>query len=261
MSSIRKPAVAGLFYPAEPDALRAVVEARLSECTAEGALPKAIIAPHAGYAYSGRVAAAAYARLRPARGIITRVVMLGPAHRVPLAGLAAPTTSAFETPLGLVEIDPEGLQHALCFPQVHLDDSAHAPEHALEVHLPFLQVILEHFRIVPLLVGDSTFDEVAEVMQALWGGAETLIVVSSDLSHYHTDADARQIDAETARRIECLEVERLSGRRACGYLPVGGLLQMARRDGFCVSTLALRNSADASGDRSRVVGYGAFAAG
>jgi AmmeMemoRadiSam system protein B len=261
MSSVRKPAVAGLFYPADPEALRSLVQASLSECPAVGAPPKAIIAPHAGYAYSGPVAAAAYAPLQAARGIITRVVLLGPAHRVSLAGLAAPSAFAFETPLGLVEIDPDGLRHALSLPQVHLDDSAHVPEHSLEVHLPFLQVVLERFRIVPLLVGESTPDLVAEVVEALWGGAETLIVVSSDLSHYHTDADARQIDAETARRIECLEVERLSGRRACGHLPVSGLLQTARRDGLRVRTLALRNSGDASGDRSRVVGYGAFAVG
>lgn len=261
MSAVRKPAVAGLFYPADPEALRSAVQACLGECRAEGAVPKAIIAPHAGYAYSGPVAAAAYAPLRPARGTISRVVLLGPAHRVPLEGLAVPSCSAFQTPLGRVEIDSDGIRQALSFHQVHLDDAAHGPEHALEVHLPFLQVVLERFRIVPLLVGESTFETVAEVVQGLWGGAETLIVVSSDLSHYHSDADARQIDAETARRIVCLEVERLSGRRACGYLPVGGLLQTARRDGLSVRTLALRNSGEVSGDRSRVVGYGAFAVG
>lgn len=261
MAFIRKPAVAGLFYPADTRELRAVVNELLEQASIDGPPPKALIAPHAGYVYSGPIAASAYARVRSAHTTIRRVVLLGPAHRVPFRGLAASSATAFETPLGLIPLDAAGQATALALPAVQALDEAHAPEHSLELHLPFLQVVLDRFELVPLLVGDSTPDEVGEVLHALWGGPETLIVVSSDLSHYHEYTEARRIDAETARRIECSDVEHLSGQRACGFLPIGGLLCNARRNHLSVSTVDLRNSGDTAGDRARVVGYGAFAVG
>jgi AmmeMemoRadiSam system protein B len=189
------------------------------------------------------------------------VVLLGPAHRVPFQGLAASGAEAFETPLGLVPLDAGGVAAALALPAVQVLDFAHAAEHSLEVHLPFLQVVLDGFQLVPLLVGDSSPEEVGEVLRGLWGGQETLIVVSSDLSHYHEYAEARRIDAETAARIEHGELEGLTAQRACGFLPVGGLLNIARRDHLSIKTVDLRNSGDTAGDQSRVVGYGAFAIG
>ncbi len=258
MSVVRKPAAAGLFYPRDAPKLRAEVERYLAQASPEGPPLKAVIVPHAGYDYSGPIAASAYARVRPAHATITRVVLLGPSHRVPFEGLAASGADAFETPLGLVSLDAAGVAAALALPSVRVLDAAHATEHSLEVHLPFLQVVLDRFQLVPLLVGDSSPDEVDEVLKTLWGGPETLIVVSSDLSHYHGYAEARRIDTETARYIERCNFGQLSGQRACGFLPVGGLLHNARRNGLSVRTVDLRNSGDTAGDRSRVVGYGAF---
>ena len=261
MSFVRKPAVAGSFYPRDARQLRADVERYLAQASPDGPPPKAVIAPHAGYEFSGPIAASAYARVRPAHSAITRVVLLGPSHRVPFQGLAASGAEAFETPLGLVPLDREGVAAALSLSAVQVLDGAHAAEHCLEVHLPFLQVVLDRFALVPLLVGDSTPVEVGDVLRALWDGSETLIVVSSDLSHYHDYTDARLIDAETARRIEHGDVEHLTGQRACGFLPVGGLLHNVRRGHLSVKTVDLRNSGDTAGDRSRVVGYGAFTIG
>jgi AmmeMemoRadiSam system protein B/AmmeMemoRadiSam system protein A len=258
MTRTRPPAVAGLFYPADPAELRRQIERYLSEADGNGPVPKAVIAPHAGYVYSGPVAASAYARLRRAQGVIQRVVLVGPAHRVPLEGLATTSAPAFETPLGTIPIDQGAVEAALALPQVQVLDSAHASEHSLEVHLPFLQVVLGEFRLVPFVVGEATPHQVAEVLDLLWGGPETLIVVSSDLSHFHDAATARRIDRETARAIESLQEDQLSGRRACGYLPVGGLLEHARTRGLCVKAIDLRNSGDTAGDPARVVGYGAF---
>lgn len=258
MTCTRPPAVAGLFYPAEPADLRRQIERYLSEADGRGPVPKAVIAPHAGYAYSGPVAASAYARLRPARGVIERVVIVGPAHRVPFEGLATTSAPAFETPLGAIPIDHGAVEAALALPQVQVLDEAHANEHSLEVHLPFLQVVLGDFRLVPFVVGEATPHQVAEVLELLWGGPETLVVVSSDLSHFHDAATSRQIDGETAQAIESLREDQLSGRRACGYLPVGGLLENARRRGLRVKAIDLRNSGDTAGDPARVVGYGAF---
>jgi MEMO1 family protein len=259
---VRKAAVAGLFYPEEPAELRSLVQALLAGA-APGAAPppKALIAPHAGYVYSGPVAATAYARVAPARSVIRRVVLLGPAHRVPFYGLAASSADGFATPLGEVAVDRTALEAALELPQVRVLDEAHALEHALEVHLPFLQEVLAEFAIVPLVVGDASAEETAEVLEVLWGGPETLIVISSDLSHYHDYAAARRMDAATSRAIEALAPERLSYEDACGRIPISGLLQAARRRGLRPQVLDLRNSGDTAGPRDAVVGYGSYAFG
>jgi AmmeMemoRadiSam system protein B len=256
-SSMRPPAVAGMFYPADAVELRSTIEALLAQAThPQGRGPKAIIAPHAGYIYSGPIAAQAYARLAAEADLITRVVLLGPCHRVAVRGLAAPTVAAFATPLGPVEIDQAALRD---LPFVHFNDAAHAAEHSLEVQLPFLRIVTPHARVVPLAVGDAQPDEVALVLERLWGGPETRIVISSDLSHYLPYATAQQADLATAQAIESLDYAPLTGMHACGYLPISGLLTMARRRSLGAVRLDLRNSGDTAGPRDRVVGYGAWA--
>jgi MEMO1 family protein len=262
---VRAPAVAGSFYPADPAELRA----QLARCLdAAGPapdaepLPKALVAPHAGYVYSGVVAAAAYQRAARLAGRVSRVVLLGPAHRAFLRGLAAPRADAFSTPLGVIPVDRPLLDGLIDLPQLATSDAPHAGEHSLEVQLPFLQIVLgarpERWRLVPLVVGDASDDEVEEVILRLWGGAETLLVVSTDLSHYHDYATAKRIDAESRRAVEALEPGGLGRESACGAVPLRGLLCAARRLGLEVRTLDVRNSGDTAGGRERVVGYGAW---
>ncbi len=268
MGVVREAAVAGLFYPADGHELDGVVRDLLRNAApqpgaaapgAPRAVPKAIIVPHAGYVYSGPIAAAAYARLAPIAARIRRVVLIGPCHRVPLRGLAVPSAEAFVTPLGAVPVDRGACDVLLALPCVRVFDATHAPEHALEVQLPFLQTVLGDFAIVPLVVGDASADEVAQVLDRVWGGDETLIVVSSDLSHYLDDATAKRRDAATCRAIESLDASAIGDDQACGRVPVRGLLRLARARGLAVTTLDLRTSGDTAGDRRRVVGYGAWA--
>ena len=259
MASVRPPAVAGTFYPAEKDALDAAVEGYLAAARAEGPPPKALIAPHAGFVYSGAIAASAYARLAAARDTIDRVVLLGPAHRVPFRGIAATRATAYATPLGTVPIDVDAVRRALELRQVILLDEAHRLEHSLEVQLPFFQRLLDDFSLVPLVVGDASTGDVAEVIETLWGGPETLIVISSDLSHYLDYDAARRLDADTCRAIEELRPDDIGPQQACGRLPIKGMLSVARARGMGVTTLDLRNSGDTAGPRDRVVGYGAWA--
>ena len=256
----RAAAVAGLFYAGEAQTLGGELQKLFAESppTDERAIPKALIVPHAGYVYSGATAAAAYQRLRGARGQITRVVLLGPAHRGYVRGMAVSSASEFVTPLGAVAVDRAGAHALLALSQVTVDDDAHAPEHALEVQLPFLQTMLDHFEILPLVVGDASAEEVADVLERVWGSTETLIVVSSDLSHYLPYAEAQAVDRVTADKI-------LHGRssitheQACGAMPINGLLLAARRHHLIPELLDLRNSGDTAGARTRVVGYAAFA--
>ncbi len=262
MSSIRPPAVAGMFYPADGRELQAMVAEYLREAEArvpaDEPPPKAIIVPHAGLVYSGPVAASAYVRLLPIRDRIKRVVLLGPSHRVPLRGLAASSADYFDTPLGRIPLDHQSIARVSQLPQVHILDQAHALEHSLEVQLPFLQMVLGDFELVPLVVGDASPEEVAEVLETLWGGPETLIVVSSDLSHYHDYETARQMDTATSQAIEALQPERIHGENACGARAVDGLLYFARQHGLSGETVDLRNSGDTAGPRDQVVGYGAY---
>lgn len=255
----RPAAVAGAFYPSDTATLRADIAA----CLAPPAVPpgltlKALIVPHAGYVYSGGTAGRAYAALAAQKARIRRVVLLGPCHRVAVRGLAAPTVSAFATPLGKVPLDRAALDSLADLPQVLAHDGAHAMEHSLEVQLPFLQSVLGEFSLVPLAVGDASADEVAAVIERLWGGPETLLVISSDLSHFHTYREAQRIDDDTVRHILALD-QLTSFEQACGALPVNGLLAAARRHGLRIELLAQCNSGDTAGDRERVVGYAAFA--
>ncbi len=251
--------MAGAFYPGEARELDATVHYHLSHADVpDDRIPKAIIVPHAGYIYSGPIAATAYARLTPARDIIERVLLLGPCHRVAVKGLALSSADAFATPLGDVPIDKDGAARALELPQVQVFDASHEAEHSLEVHLPFLQVVLGDFTLVPLAVGDASAESVAQVLAHLWSGPETLVVISSDLSHFLDYEAARKLDDRTCKAIENLDGESIGHEQACGRVPVRGLLALARRWGMMVETLDIRNSGDTAGSKDRVVGYGSW---
>jgi len=260
----RPAAVAGMFYPEDPAELATSVRYYLEEMgrNADAAtmlpVPKAIIAPHAGYIYSGFTAAAAYNRLRPARDRIKRVIMMGPCHRVAVRGLALPDANAFSTPLGDVPIDTQAIEQIIDLPQVSVFDATHQQDHALEVHLPFLQTVLDDFAIVPMIVGEARPEDVAEVLDKLWGGPETLILISSDLSHYLPYDTARRVDEATRQAIENLDAHALGDEQACGRHSIRGLLSLAKAKGLKPITVDIRNSGDTAGSRDHVVGYGAW---
>ncbi|HET8609722.1 MAG TPA: AmmeMemoRadiSam system protein B [Burkholderiales bacterium] len=258
MIQTRSPAVAGTFYPADREQLAGMLASWLDTGEDGMPAPKALIAPHAGYIYSGPVAGRAYARLAAARSRITRVVLAGPAHRVAVRGLALPGVDAFATPLGTVPLDRDAIAAIADLPQITVSVAAHAWEHSLEVHLPFLQTVLDRFTLVPLVVGDAEPAAVEEVLDRLWGGPETLIVISSDLSHYLPYRTAQTVDHETAQAILDLRAD-ITHRQACGATPANGLLRAARRHGLAPALVDLRNSGDTAGDKTRVVGYGSFA--
>lgn len=259
MNTVRPPAVAGTFYPGTRPLLQTQITALLAGAKASGqGRPKAVIAPHAGYVYSGPVAACAYALLSPFRDVYDRVVLLGPAHRAYVRGLALPAADAFATPLGEIALDREAIAAIRDLPQVSISDAAHAHEHSLEVHLPFLQQVLAGFTLVPLAVGEASAEQVAEVLSLLWGDERTLIVISSDLSHYLPYLQARTTDEQTASLV-LSKAPQLNHQQACGATPVNGLLLEAQRRGLRPELLDLRNSGDTAGDKSRVVGYASFA--
>jgi MEMO1 family protein len=256
---VRLAAVAGQFYPADAAGLRAEVEQYLAEGkNTTATAPKAAIAPHAGYMYSGPIAGSVYACLAKGRDVIQRVVLLGPSHYASFRGLAASSASAFACPLGTVPVDEEAMAKVRELPQVTTLDAAHREEHSLEVQLPFLQTALAQFKLVPLLVGDATATEVSQVLEVLWGGPETCLVVSSDLSHYHDYGLTQEMDRAAAEAIESMKGEMLSGEQACGSRPIRGLLEAARAHQLRCQVVDLRNSGDISGRRDRVVGYGGF---
>ncbi len=257
-TNLRPAAVAGMFYPDTPTTLSREVTGLLADVPLHGEPPpKAVIVPHAGYLYSGPIAASAFATLVSMRNTVHRVVLLGPTHRVAVRGLALPRCDSFATPLGTVPIDKLAVDAVSDLPQVLFSDAAHAQEHSLEVEIPFLQTVLDDFSLLPLAVGDASPGEVAEVLERVWGGRETLIVISSDLSHYLPYHDAQHIDTRTAHQILGLD-PMINHYQACGATPINGLLLAARKRGLQVKQLDLRNSGDTAGDRSRVVGYGAF---
>jgi AmmeMemoRadiSam system protein B len=262
VNQVRPAAVAGTFYPGQKQTLADDVNTLLDTAgdhdTEVCITPKAIIVPHAGYIYSGAIASSAYARLHAARDSIRRVVLLGPVHRVAVHGLALPGVDAFATPLGEISIDQDAIASIENMSQVVVSPEAHAAEHSLEVQLPFLQSVLDDFKLVPLAVGNATADEVAEVLDKLWGGPETLIVISSDLSHFLPYQTAQVVDAQTAQNILHLQ-HNLNHEQACGGTPINGLLLAAKQHQLHPYLLDLRNSGDTAGDRNRVVGYAAFA--
>lgn len=263
MSIIRQPAVAGAFYPDDASVLSADINAFIaanSPGSGPDIAPKAIVVPHAGYVYSGGVAASAYGLLAPFKNQIKKVILLGPCHRVALHGAALSSAHAFATPLGNVEID-HGFDDALLkLSQVSVFDETHLQEHSLEVQLPFLQSVLGNdFKLIPMVVGDASTDEVSEILELLWGGPETLIVISTDLSHFLSYDGAKKVDGDTCRAIENLDLDAIGDYQACGRVPLKGLLHLAAKKGLAVTTLDLKNSGDTAGPRERVVGYGAWA--
>jgi hypothetical protein len=258
-SKVRRAAVAGTFYPNDPTELEHLVDRELAAAAADETPPKALIVPHAGYAYSGAVAASGYVRLRSISSVVRTVVLLGPAHREPVRSMAVPSVDAFATPLGPVAIDSQARDLALTLDTVDVDDRAHRSEHSLEVHLPFLQRSLgSDFAVLPIVVGAATPAAVAELLELLWGGAETVIVVSTDLSHYHDYETAQVRDRATAAAIVDRRHEAVGPRDACGAYPLSGLLETARRRDLNVRLVDLRNSGDTAGPDDRVVGYGTF---
>ncbi len=258
-NTTRTPAVAGIFYPDNTHELSTMIDQFLQAAKNTGPVPKAIIVPHAGYIYSGPIAASAYTLIKPACNRIKRVVLLGPSHKVPLLGLAATKMQEFSTPFGEIPIDRKAIESILKFPQVSLMEQAHANEHSLEVQLPFLQKILNQFSIVPLVVGKATSEQVGEILEALWGNAETLIVISSDLSHYYNYKSSKKLDELTTQAIETLSPEKIDYEQACGRIPINGLLHVAKIRKMHVETVDLRNSGDTAGSKNQVVGYGAYA--
>lgn len=259
MNQIRQPAVAGMFYSSDKQSLKADIQQYLQQAKTEhNIIPKAIIVPHAGYIYSGSVAASAYKYIVPLKDKINRVVLLGPSHRVAFTGLAVPESDVFNTPLGDIPIDQKGVQSVLELSQVSISEQAHREEHSLEVQLPFLQEILGDFSLVPLVVGDAERHEVAEVIEKLWGDEHTLIIISTDLSHFHEYKEAQTIDKATSDAIINLKSEHIQYEDACGRNGLKGMLTVAEEKNLSIDLLDLRNSGDTAGDKSRVVGYGAY---
>lgn len=256
--TVRAPVFAGSFYPAYPSELRDIVRQCIANAqTVETSSPvKAFVLPHAGYIYSGPIAGTGYRCMEQECLVIRRVILLGPSHRVAFQGIATSQATRFATPLGEVPVDEPAMELTLKLPHVRPFEAAHEHEHSLEVHLPFLQTALDQFTLVPLVVGDATEEEVSTVLEALWGGPETRIVISSDLSHFHDYETAQQLDRETANHVT--ELSPVTTAQACGAMPLNGLLHSAREHELQARILDLRNSGDTAGDKSRVVGYGAF---
>ena len=263
MTSIRQPSVAGSFYPGDRDELESMIDSMLREAREKlgddrGPAPKAIIAPHAGYIYSGPVAAFSYLRLGDGRDRIRRVILLGPTHFVYVEGVAVTSSDEWLTPLGSVPIDLEGRAAIQSLPQVKVSNLPHGREHSMEVQVPFLQKVLGEFVLLPIAVGDCAPADVGEVLEKVWGGDETAIVISTDLSHYHPYEDARRIDSRTADSIDALSRTDIAPEEACGCRPVNGFIHAARAKGMNATRLDLRNSGDTAGPRDGVVGYGAW---
>jgi len=259
MSNIRQCAVAGMFYPANAAELSAAVDSYLANSDSTDIHPKAIIAPHAGYVYSGQVAAHAYKALALKKDKIKRIVLLGPSHRVPFHGCALSNANFFETPLGDIPVDQDANAKLIKSGLAKNMDAAHALEHSLEVHLPFLQRALNDFRLVPIVVGDANAEEVSNIIEFFWNDEETYFVISSDLSHFHSYAEAKQLDATTSQAIVDFNIDQISSEQACGCRPVIGLLNSAKKHHLSACILDLKNSGDTGGDKDRVVGYGAYA--
>lgn len=260
MKKIREAAVSGTFYPADKDQLKQMMEHYIYEPSKQNIVPKIIIAPHAGYIYSGSITGAVYARLIPKKQSIRRVLIMGPSHRVGFRGLALSSAVFFSTPLGDIELDTESVKQLSQLAYIKYLDQAHELEHSIEVHLPFLQSVLKQFILIPIVCGDASAEQVCNVIEQFYDQPDTLIVISSDLSHFHNDETAKIMDRKTSELIEQLKFEDLSSQSACGYIPLSGLMALARKKGLKIKTIDLKNSADTAGigDKNRVVGYGTY---
>ncbi|MFK5949968.1 MAG: AmmeMemoRadiSam system protein B [Methylococcales bacterium] len=260
MKNIRPMAVAGSFYPADKEQLKAMIKGYLNGFPQADKAPKAIIVPHAGYIYSGPVAAAAYSRLKMVAKVVKKVLLIGPSHHVGFRGLAVSTADQFATPLGNIKVDVEIVRQLTALPFVQYLDQAHELEHSLEVQLPFLQTVLQNFSLIPMVAGDATAEQVCQVIEIFWEREDVLVVISSDLSHFYDYQTAQTMDKQTSEIIEQLQYEKLGYESACGRVPVSGLMALARKNKLAIKNIDLRSSGDTAGfaDRSRVVGYGAY---
>ncbi len=258
MTIVRHPSVAGSFYPDDPTTLRHSIEQYINEANLTPLHPKAVIAPHAGFIYSGPIAGSVYKILGQLSSKITRVVLLGPSHRVAFKGCALSSADFYITPLGEIAIDKESYPSINALPFVHERDIAHLEEHSLEVQLPFLQLLLRDFLLLPIVVGNATPEQVAVLLNLVWGGDETLIIISSDLSHYHSYDTAQTMDEKTSLAIEILEPKHIGHNQACGHIPINGLLLAAKQRNMSARTIDLRSSGDTAGSKDQVVGYGAY---
>lgn len=260
MQKTRPAAVAGMFYPSVPSVLADMVDTDLAQVSRplEPHIAKALIVPHAGYIYSGPIAASAYQYLSPIRQKIKRVVIIGPSHRVAFHGVALSSADYFETPLGVIPVDKKAQAKLNDIDGVHVLDSAHEAEHSLEVQLPFLQQVLDDFSIVPIVAGDASPELIDDVISTLWGGPETVFIISSDLSHYHDYQTARQLDRSTSQDIIDLDYRAVHSNNACGCVGIRGLLKFAHHHPLKPSLIDLRNSGDTAGSKDSVVGYGAY---
>ncbi len=256
--SIRQAAVAGQFYPADKIQLQTQIDQLMATGKVQsGARPEALIVPHAGYVFSGRTAAQAYQSLISRRHEIKRVILFGPAHRVYLAGMALPSVDSFRTPLGDIPLDRENIARVATLPGVIESDEVHRLEHSLEVQLPFLQSILDDFLLIPVAVGDCDADTVASLLDSLWGGNDSLTIISTDLSHFHPYDVAEKIDASTCQKI-LDKSSNLTGKEACGARVLNGLMRSKHAQALDIELLACCNSGNTAGDKNRVVGYGSF---
>lgn len=261
MLKIQHPVVAGTFYPDNPSRLKQMLKYLLSKTSAHKKQARALIVPHAGYIYSGAIAATAYARLRAEKQNIKKIVLIGPSHHLGFQGVALNTAEQFLTPLGAIAVNGEAIKRIATLPFAHFINQAYSKEHSLEVHLPFLQSVIGTFSLIPVVTGKVSAEQLCELIELFWGDLETIIIISSDLSHFLEYEAAQHQDKKTSAFIEQLQYEKLDRRAACGYIPISGLLALARKKSLQVKTLDLRNSADTAGSahKNRVVGYGSYA--
>lgn len=259
MEDHRPTAVAGLFYPENPRELTSLVNDELLQVNTNLEYsPLAVIVPHAGYIYSGAIAASVYKYIQTRSSIIKRVLLIGPSHRVGFHGMALSSADFFDTPLGAIKIDTQARESLLQHPDVHLVEQAHTSEHSLEVQLPFLQIVLDEFSLIPIVVGNASPESISEIINSQWDGKETLVVVSSDLSHYHDYQTAQKLDSDTSQAILDFDYSAIHSANACGYMGINGLLLFAQEHSLKPSVIDLRNSGDTAGDKASVVGYGAY---
>ncbi|MCW8930188.1 MAG: AmmeMemoRadiSam system protein B [Gammaproteobacteria bacterium] len=257
----RHPAVAGTFYPGETKELNSSIQGYLDDAETKpiNSKPKAMIVPHAGYIYSGPIAASAYSQLIPFAKQISRVVLLGPSHKIPILGIACSSQDSFKTPLGDIPLDRKLIDKVEQLPFVETHDDAHLQEHSLEVQLPFLQKVLPEFTLVPLVIGQIEDEQVSELIETLWLEENTLFLISSDLSHYLDYERAQECDQATSEAIADLTPQKIHYEQACGRSAIAGMLLSAKKHSLKVQMLDLRNSGDTAGTKDRVVGYGSWA--
>ncbi len=254
----KKADVAGLFYPSEPEELKSMLETFVNTAKSVNNLTRAVIAPHAGYVYSGPIAGSAYKALYSSKENIKNVIILSPSHNCSFDGVATHSAQAFSTPLGDIEVNQELKEKIASLPFIKELDEAFIREHALEVHLPFIQYVLPHAKILPLVVGQTYPEEIQMLIETLWNDPSNAFVISTDLSHFLSYMQAQKLDSLTAKQFERKLFQEIHHEQCCGYFPVRGMLKFAKEHGLKISTLDLRNSADTAGDKGRVVGYGSF---